>query len=83
MSQSPVKWGDVEKYFTRRGYEIRGRKTGDRIIVAPRDDDPKRHRQTVRIGHRFCTHRGHELLRAHLGKIKRAFGVTAEDILGG
>jgi hypothetical protein len=80
MSKRTVKWGDAERYFRRHGYKIRTQ-GGDKIIIAPRDHDPRRKRQTVRLGHRFCTRRGDELLPCHLARIKYAFGVTADDIL--
>jgi len=82
MSQPAVKWKQVEKYFFRRGYDIYS-EGGDRVIVAPQDLDPRRKRQVVRIGHRYCNRPGAELSRGHLGQIKRAFGVTAADIRAG
>ena len=82
MSKIRVKWGQAERYFRRHGYTIRTQ-GGDKIIIAPRDRDPARRRQTVRVGHRFCTRSGDELLPAHLAMIRRAFGITAADILVG
>ena len=82
MSLPAVKWRHVEKYFLRRGYSIYS-DGGDKIIVAPPDLDPRRKRQIVRIGHRFCKSAGCELSKGHLGQIKRAFGVTRAEILAG
>ncbi len=82
MSQPRPKWKDVERYFLRRGYAIYS-DGGDKIIVAPPDADPRRKRQTVRIGHRFAGSPGRELPYGHVSQIKRAFGVTAEDIIAG
>jgi len=79
MSRPAVKWGDVHRYFTRRGYSIYNQ-GGDSIIAAPNDGRP-RSRKTVRIGHRFSNHPGDELRNAHVAAIERAFGVTRKDIL--
>jgi hypothetical protein len=81
VSKRRVKWGQAKRFFERAGYTIRT-KGGDRIIVAPSDGSGRRTRQTVRIGHRYSTRAGDELLPAHLSAIRRAFGVRAEDILG-
>ena len=81
MSQVRPKWKQVERYFLRHGYDVHD-SGGDKIVVAPPDLRPDRQRQTVRIGHRF-TRPGAELPWGHLQQIKRAFGVTAEDILAG
>ena len=80
MSRRRPKWGQIERYFRRRNYDIY-QDGGDRIIAAPKDNDPTRLRQTVRIGHKFCARSGSQPLGAHLSKIRRAFGVTAEDII--
>ena len=80
MSQRKVKWGQVRRYFRRREYTLRN-DGGDIVIVAPPDNNPGRTRQTVRIGHRFCNHAGDELRPAHIAMIKRAFGVTREQML--
>jgi hypothetical protein len=82
MSQQPVKWGQVKRYFENRGYEIVSR-GGDKIIKAPADNNPIRHRQTVLIGHEYSDSAGTELARGHLSAIKRAFGVTRDEILNG
>ena len=81
MSRPRVKWGQARRYFLRHGYEIRSQ-GGDKIIIAPPDQNPDRSRQTVRIGHRFCTRPGDELNNAHVQMIRRAFGVTREQLLG-
>ena len=70
------------RYFTRKGYDIRPA-GGDKIIVAPKNDDAARQRHQVRIGHKYCGHPGDELLPAYLAAIHRAFGVTRSDILSG
>jgi hypothetical protein len=80
MSQPKVTWGVALRFFSRRGYEIRA-SGGDKIIIAPKDRDPARRRQTVRIGHHYCGHAGDELLPAHLSAIARAFGITRRDLL--
>ena len=79
MSQPAVKWGQVHRCFTRRGYFIYNQ--GGDSIIAAQDDGRSRSRQTVRIGHRFSHHHGSELLKAHLSALQRAFGVTRKDIL--
>jgi len=80
MGQPRVKWGQVERYFLRRGYEIKG-SGGDKLIIAPQTPDAKRTRNVVRIGHKWCSSPGSEVLHASLQQIRRAFGVTVEDIL--
>ena len=75
-----VKWKHILAYFPPKGYEIH-EQGGDKLIVAPKDGNPDRTRQSVRIGHKYCTRRNDELLPAHLAKIKRAFGVSRDDIL--
>ncbi len=80
MSKKQVKWKHVEKYFLKNGYKIY-HSGGDAIIKAPSDNDPTRKKHTVRIGHNFSNHRNAVMLSSHLGVIKRAFGVTADDIL--
>lgn len=77
-----VKWGRALAYFNRHGFTIRAQ-GGDKIVIAPSDGDAVRSRQTVRIGHRFCSRAGDELPPGILGKIRRAFGVTADDLLDG
>lgn len=81
MGRPQIKWAMVEKYFSRRGYEIRG-SGGDKIIVAPKDGKT-RSRNTVLIGHNYCSHAGDELANGHLKQLKHAFGVKWEDILNG
>ena len=81
MSQVRPKWKQIERYFLRHGYAIHD-SGGDKIIVSPPDLNPDRMRTTVRIGHRF-TKAGSELSWGHIHQIRRAFGVTAEDILAG
>ena len=82
MSRQRVKWGQVQRYFLRRNYEIRNKK-GDKLIYPPKTDKTKRGRPVVRIGHNYSNHFGDELLDAHINAIKRKFGVTREDILSG
>ncbi len=80
MGQPAIKWGSVERYFMIRGYEIR-HSGGDKIIIAPKDGNPLRNRQSVLIGHNYSDRKGDLLAPGHLAKIRRAFGVTREDIL--
>ena len=80
MGQPRVKWGQIERYFAKRGYEIKG-SGGDKMIIAPKTDDPNRTRNVVRVGHKWCSSGGSEVLHASLQQIRRSFGVTAEQIL--
>ena len=80
MSGKVPDWGDVRRYFLKRGYQVYS-DGGDKIIVAPRDGNPARRRQTVRIGHKFSTRDNDELLLLHMTRIKLAFGVTKQMIL--
>jgi len=79
MSQPRVKWGQAERYFKRNGCTIRS-SGGDKIIIAPSDGDTERTRQTVRIGHNYCARAGDELSNGHLSAIRRAFGVTRDQL---
>jgi hypothetical protein len=82
MSGRPsVKWGQVHRYFIRRNYTIVPR-GGDKYIVAPKDGDAAaRSRNAVMIGHKCCSHAGDEVWPCYLQAIKRAFGITAADIV--
>jgi hypothetical protein len=80
MSQPPVKWQHVKRYFERRGYTFRS-SGGDKIIIAPGPNSFGK-RSTVRIGHHYCSHLGDELLPAHLNVIRRVFGVSRYELLG-
>jgi hypothetical protein len=80
MSQPRVKWGDIERFCKRNGYEIKGR-GGDKIIVAPKGDGVPRSRNTVRIGHKSCGHKGAEVLECYISSLKRAFGITRRQLL--
>lgn len=82
MSQQSVKWGELLRFCNRNGYEIRNKK-GDKLIFPPKSDTGERGRPVVRIGHKYSSHYGNELLDAHLVDIKRKFGVTRDDILTG
>lgn len=82
MSHPRVKWRDVERYFTARGFEIKSRKSGDKFIVAPKGTAGIE-RLSVRIGHTSCSNSGDEVLDAYLCAIHRFFKVTWQDILHG
>ena len=79
MSAKRPEWRDVKRFFRKRSYDI-CTDGGDSIIVAPKDNDPARKRQKVRIGHRFSNRDNAELLDCHFGAIHRAFGVTKRMI---
>jgi hypothetical protein len=79
MAQPRVKWGQVRRYFERRGYTIRER-GGDKIIVAPKGEAGVL-RNTLRIGHTSTRNDGTELLRCYTSAIERVFGVSIDDIL--
>ena len=80
MSQPTVKWGQAERYFTRHGYTIRPQ-GGDKLVIAPKDGDAARRRQTVRVGHTSSAHAGTPILPVYLSKFRNVFGVTIEMIL--
>lgn len=83
MSQRAVKWSNVKKYFLRRDYVIEGC-GGDKIIKAPKQTPAKaRTRNQVRIGHKCCSKPGDQVYESYLASLKRAFGVTRNDILNG
>jgi hypothetical protein len=74
-----VKWGRLERYLNRHGYEITSR-GGDKIIKAPKDGNPNRRRQQLYIGHKSCGHTGTELLKVYVSKLRNLFGITEEDV---
>ena len=80
MAKRQVKWGQVERYFSRRGYQIRGA-GGENMIVAPNTPNANRTRNVVRVGHTSSNHAGSTVLPCYLNAIRRAFGVSVEDIL--
>ena len=80
MSVPRVKWGQAKRYFERHNYQI-DTDGGDKLIREPKDSTSKRLRKVVRIGHKFCTSYGDELLSCHLSNISRKFGVSWQDIL--
>lgn len=82
MGQPRLKWGQVRAYFLRHGYEIT-ESGGDKIIKAPKDGSGQRTRQQVRIGHTSSRNDGTEMLRCYTSAIRRAFGVSDEDIRNG
>jgi hypothetical protein len=79
MGQPRLKWGQVERYLLRQGYEIRPA-GGDKIIIAPRDGR-QRSRYVVRIGHTSCDHPGTELLRCYVSRLHHVFGITIADVM--
>jgi hypothetical protein len=80
MGQPRVKWGQAERYFRKRAYEIRP-SGGEKIVVAPPNSSAPNSRQTVRVGHTSCNSPGTEILRCYLSCFKRVFGVSIDDIL--
>ena len=80
MSQPRVKWGNIERFCNQNGFEIKG-KGGDKIIVAPKGDGVPLSRNTVRIGHKSCGRQGAEVLECYISALKRAFGITRQQLL--
>jgi len=80
MSGTRPEWRDVKRYFAKRNYQFDS-DGGDHLIIAPKDNDPKRRRQKVRIGHKFSNKDNAELLDWHFIAIHRAFAVTKRMIL--
>jgi hypothetical protein len=74
-----VKWGKLERFLLRHGYQITSR-GGDKIIKAPKDKNPDRLRQQLYIGHKSCGHAGTELLKCYVSKLKNVFGITEDDV---
>jgi hypothetical protein len=79
MGQRRLKWGDVEKYLLKRGYEIRP-SGGDKVIVAPTDGNPDRLRQQLRIGHTSCGNSKTEILKVYESKLRNLFGIDTNEI---
>jgi hypothetical protein len=80
MSQPTVKWGQAQRYFLRHHYTIKS-SGGDKFIIAPKDGNHDRSRQSIRVGHTSCSHSGSPILPVYLSKFKNVFGVTIDDIL--
>lgn len=74
-----MKWGPLERYLRRHGYEIT-HSGGDKIIKAPKDGNPKRLRQQIRIGHTSTRNYGTELLRCYVSRLRNVFGIREEEI---
>ena len=81
MSHPRVKWRDVDRYFTARGYQIRP-SGGDKFIVAPKGAAGVKRRACC-IGHKCCSNSGDEVWDCYLSQIRKFFGVTIEDLLNG
>jgi hypothetical protein len=83
MSARRPKWGQIERFFLRQGFEIRSR-GGERILISPaawqRGMGPG---HLVRIGHTSCRSHGTEVLHCYVRQIRRVFGVTPEEIAEG
>lgn len=74
-----MKWGRLERYLIRHGYQIASR-GGDKVIKAPKNNDPTRPRQQLYIGHKSCGHAGTELFPVYVSKLRNVFGITEEDV---
>ena len=74
-----MKWGRLERFLIRHGYEISSR-GGDKIIKAPKDANPNRRRQQLYIGHTSTAHKGTELLKVYVSKLRNLFGITEDDV---
>ena len=82
MGQPRIKWGQVERFLLKRGFEIKSA-GGEKIIVPPKTSDESRSRQTLRIGHTSCNSAGTELLKVYVSKLRNLYGFSVEDILRG
>ena len=79
MGQPRIKWGQLERYLLRHGFEIRSQR-GDKIVIAPKDGR-ERSRNTLRIGHTSCSSAGAELLRVYVSKLRNIFNINIDDII--
>lgn len=79
MSRSAIKWGQLERYLQRHGYQIKG-SGGEKIVVAPKDGK-QRSRNTICIGHTSCSSQGSQVLACYISKLKNVFNISIEDIL--
>jgi len=77
MGQPRLKWGQLERYLLRHGYDIRPQ-GGDKVIVAPKSTE-RGTRNTLRIGHTSCSSAGAELLKVYVSKLRNVFKITIED----
>ena len=83
MSQRAVKWKHIQRYFTGKGFTIRPGKGGEKCLVAPKGWQGGSGRSVVRIGHKYCTKANDELPPCYIAAIKRAFGVSRQELLDG
>ena len=80
MGQPRVKWGDVERYFSRKpGFSIYYR-GGDTYVRGPVAGGSGK-TGFVCVGHKWSRSHGTEVLRKTVSEIKRVFGVTIDDLL--
>jgi len=79
MCAGPIRWHQVEAYFTKPDYEIYDRGP-NKIIVDMRG---KRPRDSIVIDRDCCFIRSAEVLKPFLRQIENVFGVTPQQIVAG
>ena len=71
--------GQVERCLLTGGHQTRS-SGGDKVVVAPQDNNTARTRQVVYIGHTSSNKPGSEVLPCHISKLRNAFGITPDMI---
>ena len=79
MSGPAITWGQLKRYFIKRGYLIITH-DDDAIIIAPPNDKP-RSRNGVRINQRYSSRDNTVIPPVYLRNIENAFGITRDEIL--
>jgi hypothetical protein len=78
MGRPRIKWGRLQRYFQRHGYEIRF--AGGEIVVVSPIKGPDGLRPTVKFGHTSCNSAGAEILKCYESKLRNVFGINLDDI---
>jgi len=83
MSIPQITWGHIERYCDRRpAYSITS-SGGDKIIKGPAVAGTPTGRNVVRIGHTSSKSKKTPVLHCYVQALRRAFGITREDLLLG
>ena len=82
MGQRNLTWGEVVRYCHRHNYVVRDQ-GGDKLIIAPKNDNVARSRHVERIGHTSSRNSGTNILPCYISKLERLFGVAWDKIKEG
>lgn len=78
MSRKAIKWGQLQRFLRKRGFEVTG-SGGEKMIRAPKSKELKS-RSVVCLGHKSCSKPGNQVYDCYINQICNAFGVTRKEI---